>query len=259
MPDAVDRYAFLDAPLPLAFAHRGGARRGIENTMSAFAAAVDLGYRYIETDVHATADGVLVAFHDRTLHRVTGVTGRIEDLTWDRLRTVPVGTDERVPLLEDLLGTWPDLRVNIDVKAQQAVQPLIATIRRTGAIDRVCVGSFSDRRVAQLRAALGLRLCTALAPREALRLRIASWTSGAGRGRTPGVACAQVPYRLGPLPVTDRRLVRQAHGLGMQVHVWTVDEPAEIERLLDMGVDGIMTDSPETLRAILIARGAWNG
>ncbi len=227
--------------------------------MSTFASAVDLGYRYIETDVHATSDGVLVAFHDRTLHRVTGVTGRIEDVTWGRLRGVPVGTDERVPLLEDLLGTWPDLRINVDVKAAPAVEPLIATIRRTNALDRVCVGSFSDRRVAQVRAALGPRLCTALAPREAMRLRVASWAGRPGRGGTPGAACAQLPHRLGPLHVTDRRLVRQAHRLAMQVHVWTIDEPAEIERLLDMGVDGIMTDSPETLKAVLIGRGAWHG
>ncbi|MEP6696759.1 MAG: glycerophosphodiester phosphodiesterase [Pseudonocardiales bacterium] len=252
-------FGFLDAPLPLAFAHRGGASQGIENTMSTFAAAVALGYRYIETDVHATSDGALVAFHDRTLHRVTGVTGRIEELSWRQLRAVPVGTDERVPLLEDLLGTWPDLRVNIDVKARTAVPPLVEVIRRTGALDRVCVGSFSDRRLAQVRARLGPKLCTALAPREALRLRVASLARAAGSGGTPGVPCAQLPYRLGAVPVTDARLLRRAHALGMQVHVWTIDDPVVMGRLLDMGVDGIMTDSPETLRAVLTTRGSWHG
>lgn len=252
-------FAFLDAPLPLAFAHRGGARLGIENTMSTFAAAIALGYRYVETDVHATSDGVLVAFHDRTLHRVTGIAGRIEELTWARLRTVRLGSDERVPLLEDLLGTWPDLRINIDVKAGPAVEPLVTALARTAAIDRVCVGSFSDRRVAQVRAALGPRLCTALAPREAVRLWVAALTGRPGRGGTPAVPCAQLPHRLGTVPVTDRRVVRQAHSLGMQVHVWTVDQPAEMERLLDLGVDGIMTDSPETLREVLVSRRVWHG
>lgn len=252
-------HAFLDAPLPLAFAHRGGARHGVENTMSTFAAAIALGYAYVETDVHATADGVLVAFHDRTLHRVTGIKGRIEDLTWATLKALPLGTDERVPLLEDLLGTWPDLRVNIDVKANQAVEPLVRSIRRTGSIERVCIGSFSDRRVAQVRAALGPRLCTALGPREAMRLRLAALAGGDHRGGTPGVPCAQLPHLLARVPVTDRRLVQHAHRLGMQVHVWTIDEPAEMERLLDMGVDGIMTDRPETLRDVLAGRGAWHG
>lgn len=250
-------YAFLDAPLPLAFAHRGGAEHGIENTMSTFAVAVDLGYRYIETDVHATSDGVLVAFHDRTLHRVTGIKGRIEDLTWNQLQDVKVGDDERVPLLVDVLGTWPDIRVNIDAKTNQAVRPLIDVIDRTNSLGRVCVGSFSDRRVAQVRAALGPRLCTSMAPRESLRLRLASLRKGRGGG-TPGVPCAQLPYNLGPVPVTDRRLVDKAHELGMQVHVWTVDDPTDMEHLLDIGVDGIMTDRPTVLRDLLIRRGSWH-
>ncbi len=252
-------YAFLDAPLPLAFAHRGGAEHGVENTMSTFAAAVALGYRYIETDVHATSDGALVAFHDITLQRVTGVAGRIEELTWEQLSNVPVGADERVPLLADLLGTWPEIRVNIDVKADHAVQPLIEAIGNTKALDRICVGSFSDRRVRQVRAALGPRLCTALAPREAARLRLASWRGVTASGASPAAACAQLPHRFGPVRVTDSRLVRHAHTQGLQVHVWTIDEPAEMEHLLDMGVDGLMTDRPSVLRDLLIRRGAWHG
>lgn len=169
------RFSFLDAPLPLAMAHRGGAREGVENTMPAFAAAVALGYRYVETDVHATSDGQLVAFHDRSLRRLTGLTGRIGDLTWAQLSAVELPGDERVPLLEDVLAAWPQLRVNIDVKAEPAVGPLAEVIRRAGALDRVCVTSFSDRRVATLRRAMGPRLCTALGPREALRLRLASY------------------------------------------------------------------------------------
>jgi len=253
------RFAFLDAPLPLAMAHRGGAQEGVENTMPAFATAVALGYRYVETDVHATSDGQLVAFHDRSLRRLTGLTGRIEDLTWAQLSAVELPGGQRVPLLTDILGAWPRLRVNIDVKAEPAVEALAEVIRRAGALDRVCVSSFSDRRVATLRKAMGPRLCTALGPREALRLRLASYRAGAGGG-TPGVPCAQLPQRLGRLlPVTDRRLIRRAHTLGMAVHAWTVNQPADMHRLLDDGVDGIMTDCPQVLRQVLTARGQWHG
>jgi glycerophosphoryl diester phosphodiesterase len=249
-------FAFLDGAVPLAFAHRGGAAGGLENTMTAFGRAVAAGYRYLETDVHATADGVLVAFHDQRLDRVTDRRGRIRELTWSKVQQARIGGDERVPLLEDLLGAWPQARFNIDVKADAAVEPLIAAIRRTGVIDRVCVCSFSDTRLAMVRAALGPRLCTSLGPREVLRLRSASWWGRGDTGGTPGVPCVQVPVRVG-LTVVDQRFVDYAHRLGMQVHVWTIDKPSEINRLLDLGVDGIMTDRIDTLREVYSARGLW--
>jgi glycerophosphoryl diester phosphodiesterase len=135
---------------------------------------------------------------------------------------------------------------------------VVEVLRHTGAVGRVCVGSFSDARVAAVRRALGPALCTALGPREAVRLRRASRRAGDGGG-TPGVACAQLPHRLGPIRVIDRRLVERAHALGLQVHAWTIDAPAEMEELLDLGVDGIMTDSPQTLRDVLTRRGQWHG
>jgi glycerophosphoryl diester phosphodiesterase len=256
MPRTADDFPFLDSTLPLAFAHRGGAASGLENTMTAFSHAVEAGYRYVETDVHATADGMLVAFHDQTLNRVTDRTGRIAALPWSRVREAKVGGRESVPLLEDVLGAWPSLRVNIDVKADAAVEPLVEVIRRTGSIDRVCVGSFSDARLVRVRAALGPRLCSSLGPRGVLRLRSASWRGRNGAGGTPGVPCAQVPAWFG-ITVVDQRFVDHAHDLGMQVHVWTIDAPEQINRLLDLGVDGIMTDRIDTLREIYTARGLW--
>jgi len=253
---AANGFSYLDSPVPLAFAHRGGAAAGLENTMTAFARAVDAGYRYVETDVHATADGVLVAFHDQTLNRVTDRVGRIAQLPWDQVRRAKVGGTERIPLLEDLLGEWPSLRVNIDVKADSAIGPLAEVIRRTNAVDRVCVGSFSDRRTGRVRAALGPRLCSSLGPRGVLRLRRASRRGLTGAGGTAGVPCAQVPARFG-VPVVDQRFVDHAHHLGMQVHVWTIDSPKQINRLLDLGVDGIMTDRIDTLREVYVSRGLW--
>lgn len=244
---------FLDHPGPLPFAHRGGAGDWPENTMPAFEGAVALGYRYVETDVHVTSDGVLLAFHDDKLDRVTDRTGLIRELPWSEVQRARVDGLEPIPLLEDLLGTWPDLRVNIDPKHDSAVDALATTIARCGAIDRICVGSFSDARIARLRARLGPRLCTSLGPKAVARLRAASF--GLPAGRFVG-DCAQVPPGR-TVPLVDHRFVRAAHHRGMQVHVWTIDEATEMHRLLDLGVDGIMTDRPSVLRDVLVERGQW--
>lgn len=229
--------------------------------MAAFAAAVAMGFRYLETDVHATADGVLLAFHDDRLDRVTDGHGVVSELPWSTVRAARVaGTDPIVPL-DELLETWPDVRLNLDPKHDAAVMPLIAALRRHRAIDRVCVGSFSMRRVARIRRLLGPALCTSLAPPEVLAVRFAAWRlPGAGGLATRGAgACLQVPVREGIVPVIDRATVVTAHRLGLPVHVWTVDDPAEMERLLDLGVDGIMSDRPAVLRDVLERRGAWHG
>jgi glycerophosphoryl diester phosphodiesterase len=245
---------YLDHDGPIAFAHRGAHfEDGItENSTAAFARAVELGFRYVETDVHATADGVLVAFHDDVLDRTTDRTGRINDLPWSAVKEASlVEGDGGVPLLEDLLGAWPDLRVNVDAKADPAVEPLVEVIRRTRAWDRVCLAAFSDRRLDRLRRLTGGRCCSSMGPRDVARLRAASVHLPAG-----GFAadCAQVPTHQGPIPIVDRRFVDAAHARSLEVHVWTIDDRAEMERLLDLGVDGIMTDRPDVLRAVLDGR-----
>ncbi|GAB2945252.1 glycerophosphodiester phosphodiesterase [Micromonospora polyrhachis] len=249
-------FGYLDAPAPLAFAHRGGAAHGDENTTEAFARAVGLGYRYVETDVHSTADGVAVVFHDATLHRLTGEPGRIADLRWADLATVRVGGAAAVPRLDDVLGAWPQVRFNIDVKADGGVDPTVATVERVGAGDRVLLASFSDARLARMRALAGPKVATSLGMRGVARLRLASLT-GQRLRLPPSVVAAQVPVRYGRIPVTDRRFIRYAQRLGLQVHVWTIDEPAEMHDLLDLGVDGIMTDHVDVLRDVYRSRGHW--
>jgi len=244
-------HPFLEWDGPIAFAHRGGASDAPENTMPAFEHAVRLGYRYVETDVQATADGVLVAFHDDDLLRTSGRDVRISELRWSQLREVLVGGVAPVPLLEDLLGSWPQLRVNVDCKTDAAVAPLVAALRRTASLGRVLIGSFSDRRLHRLRGALGPGLATSLGPAAVAALRYAPLPLA-----PPGLA-AQVPVRYGRVTLVDGRFVRRAHRLGLQVHVWTIDDPAEMRRLLDLGVDGIMTDRPAVLRDVLLDRGEW--
>ncbi|WP_052390091.1 glycerophosphodiester phosphodiesterase [Streptomyces sp. NRRL B-24484] len=253
-------HPFLDQPGPIAFAHRGGDLGHPENSLAAFEAAVALGYRYLETDVHATADGVLVAFHDSRLDRVTDRTGAVADLPWSTVSRARIGGTEPVPLLEDLLDAFPGARFNIDVKAERAVAPLVEAVRRTDAWDRVCVGGFSDSRLAAVRAAAGPRLATSLGPREVARLRLRSLAGPLLRGSGAPFAgvCAQVPERHRGVRVVDRAFVREAHRLGLQVHVWTVDDPVRIGALLDLGADGIMADRIDVLRDVLGERGCWN-
>jgi len=250
-------YPFLDWPGPLPFAHRGGASEAPENTMPAFEHAVRMGYRYLETDVHVTADGVLVAFHDDRLDRVTDRAGEIARLPWAEVQRALVDGREPIPRFEDLLAAWPDVRINVDPKHDDAAEPLAEAILRTGAVDRVCIGAFSDRRLDRVQALVGQSLCRSMGPREVARLVAASrGLPGAGGLRSP---CAQVPVRQKGIPIVTERFVETAHRHGIQVHVWTVDDADEMRQLLDLGVDGIMTDAPAVLKQVLEERGAWVG
>jgi glycerophosphoryl diester phosphodiesterase len=262
VPDPLPaRHPYLDVEGPVAMAHRGFDRGDLENSMAAFAAAVDLGYRYLETDVHATRDGVLVAFHDDWLDRVTDGSGAIARLTWAQVRQARIGGREPIPRLEDVLGTWPDVRVNIDVKHRSAIRPLVEVLRRTGATRRVCIASFSDLRRAAVVRALGPSVATSLGvPRVSAFLaaaRTAPRSPAVLRRAGRGAVCLQVPEALGPVRVVDAATVRAAHVAGLAVHVWTVNDAADMHRLLDLGVDGIVTDRADTLRDVLVSRGQW--
>ncbi|SEL69212.1 glycerophosphoryl diester phosphodiesterase [Blastococcus sp. DSM 46786] len=255
MPAA--RFAFLDAPTPLAMTHRGGAIEHLENTMPAFEACVELGYRYLETDVQVTADGVLVAFHDPTLERVTGQSGRLDALTWAQVSEARIGGREPIVRLEDLLGAWPDVRFNLDIKAAGVLAPLVRLVRRMQVLDRICLGSFSDARIAAARRLFGPAVCTSLGPRGVAALRLSSYSPRAAGLVRISAGCAQVPLQLGGRALVDERFLAAAHARGLQVHVWTVDDPVEAEAMLDLGVDGIMTDRPAMLRGLLEKRGQW--
>jgi glycerophosphoryl diester phosphodiesterase len=245
---------FLDLASPIAFAHRGGAGHFPENSWRAFEHAIRLGYSYLETDVHATADGMLVAFHDKKLDRVTDTSGRVAALPHAAVAAARIAGTDPVPLLEDLLGAWPDARFNIDLKDTPAVRPLDGVLYRTAAWDRVCITSFSARRLRAARRALRRQVCMATSPVGigALRLGLPSAVL-ARRFAALSVRCAQVPVSVATAP-----FVRRAHAAGLQVHVWTVNDRQLMTWLLDLGVDGIMTDEAEMLRDVLTARGQWH-
>ena len=264
---------FLDHPRPIAFAHRGGAAHAPENTWPAFEHAVKLGYAYLETDARATFDGKLMAFHDRNLERVTDAEGPINMKSYREVAALRVAGAEPIPLIEDLLGAWPGVRFNIDLKDEAGIPLLPGVLRRTSAWDRVCVTSFSGARLRAVRKLLDHPVCMTTSPSAIAAVRYSigvgsPGSSGAagspGRSQEPptrllarrlsqaGAWCAQVPGR-----VATRPFVRRAHALGLDVHVWTINDRAGMTRFLDLGADGIMTDDIETLREVLIERGQW--
>jgi glycerophosphoryl diester phosphodiesterase len=238
-------------------AHRGGAIEHLENSMPAFEACVALGYRYIETDVRVTADGVLVAFHDGTLERVTDRPGRLDQMPWAEVAEARIGGRERLVRLDDLFEAWPDVRFNLDIKAAGVIAPLARLIRKLGVLDRICIGSFSDARVAAARRVLGPTVCTSLGPRGVAALRLSSYSPRAAGLVRMQAGCAQVPLQLGGRALVDERFITAAHDRGLQVHVWTVDTPEECTRMLELGVDGVMTDRPAMLKELLEQRGQW--
>lgn len=218
--------------------------------MPAFEHAVSLGFDYLETDVHLSSDGVLVAFHDADLERITGRPGSIADRTWDELRAIDLG-GASMPRLDDLLVAFPDAKFNIDPKADAAVVPLGDTISAHKAVDRIGIGAFDDARITALQERCGPGLCTSPGPMELLAY-LANPTESAFE--THG--CLQIPPSFGEFELTNE-LLQSAHDLGLQVHVWTINEEVEMRRLLDLGVDAIMTDRVALLRDVLIDRNEW--
>jgi glycerophosphoryl diester phosphodiesterase len=253
--------AFLRDAGRIAMAHRGFTSFKFPmNSMGAFHEAAKLGLRYIETDVRATRDGVAVILHDRLLPPVSDVSGAIDQLSWQQARLANLGAGEVIPTLEELLVALPDIRVNIDIKSASAVEPTVEVIERLNAHDRVLVTSFSDRRRRRALHLLSKRVASS-AGTAVIPALLAAKTP-ASRAYAWRILrdsdCVQLPPRLGRLVVITRGMVRAVHASGRQVHAWTVDDPAAMRALFDIGVDGIITNRADLLRDVLIERDEWS-
>ena len=224
------RRPYLESPFAVGFAHRGGAHEGVENSLAAFAHAVDLGFQHLETDVQVTADGVVVVLHDPTLDRTTDGHGLVAAQSWESLRRLRLRGAHQIVRLEELLATFPQCRINIDLKV--------------------------DTRIRRFRELTSHRVCTAAGPREVAQVRLAA-TLGRRVSPSIGADCLQVPVRVGRVGIVDQPFVETAHRGGLAVHVWTVDDSATMRQLLHLGVDGIMTDAPSVLAAEFARQGVW--
>jgi glycerophosphoryl diester phosphodiesterase len=247
------KYKYLDHQGVLAFAHRGGDRVAPENTMAAFQNAVGQGYRYLETDVHASKDGVVYAFHDDDLNRMVGEDMAISTLTAAEIEGLQMQGGHHIPTMAELFETFPEARFNIDAKAWPVVEPLIALINKTQTHERICIGSFSDKRIKTVRRGVG-DVCHSVGPMGAARFCLGAW------GRLPlsyAAGAVQFPVSEFGVPMVTPASVAYAHQRGLQVHVWTINDESTMHRLLDMGVDGVMTDDCALLKKVLLARNLW--
>mgnify|MGYP006086776543 CR=1 FL=1 len=248
-------FEFLKHNGPIPFAHRGGTTEYPENTLPAFENAVSLGYTYLETDVHATIDGEVIAFHDDSLDRLTNNDEKISQLTSREVSEVKIQEKFSIPKFIELLETFPKAKINIDPKTDSVVEPLIKILSATNSVERVCIGSFSDKRIQRIRQALGPRLCTSAGPSSVAKFLADRWGLFTKR---PRYQCLQVPEHSGPVKIINKNFINRAHKGDLQVHVWTIDDSSKMHELLDLGVDGIMTDQPLILKNVLIERGLWN-
>ncbi len=268
---------YFDLEHPIRFAHRGSMILYPENTWHAFDAVVgDLDYRYIETDIQITKDGVVVVFHDDTLERCTNGVGRVDEWLWEDLRhldaayyfspdpdTYPLrDRGIGVPRLDETFDRYRDTRFNVDLKVSKSEWAVAEVIKKMGREDEVLVGSFSDRRIERFRRVTKGRVATSAGPRESAAMFAASRI---GRSFSRRADAYQLPYDNSQLPYkvpgigVDQRLVDAVHAADTQLHVWTVNEAQDMVKFLDMGVDGIVTDRPDILNEVMEERARAEG
>ncbi|WP_350349921.1 glycerophosphodiester phosphodiesterase family protein [Agromyces sp. G08B096] len=246
---------YFEPASPRVLAHRGLALEAPENTLPAFEAARAVGAEYVETDVHLSRDGVAAIAHDPTLARVAGDEVPVSALTMDELRAVDLGAGAGFATLEEALDAFPTLRFNIDVKVEAAVEATVAAVRRTGSAGRVLLTSFSDRRRRRLATAVP-GVATSAGRGGVVRAVFAAplGRKGAMVRALAGAQALQVPERAGALRVVTPPLIALAHAAGAEVHVWTVNDPDDMRRLLALGVDGLVTDRADLALPLIRAR-----
>ncbi|MBT5663309.1 MAG: glycerophosphodiester phosphodiesterase [Alphaproteobacteria bacterium] len=238
----------------LAFAHRGGNEFAPENSFRAFKSAVDIGYKYLETDVHLTKDGFLIAFHDDTLDRVTDKSGLIRDLTLSEIKKAKIAGTDEIPLLSELLNSFTDCFFNIDCKVDETVQPLINLINNKDFINRVCIGSFSQKRINFIRKSLGKDVKTSMGPAEVILSKFLSYTS---LGYNFKSSYTSIPIRRYGINLLEERNIKYLKSNNQKVIAWTINDEDQMKMLINIGIDGIMTDNLTLLKKVLIEENLW--
>lgn len=231
------------------FVHRGGDEKKTENTLEAFQYSSDLGFTFMETDVQYTKDGEVVVFHDIDLKRIAGLEKKISELSLKEIKSIDLIGGGKIPTLDDLLFSFKNLRFNIDIKVDSAVEKTVDIIKSQDALNRTCLAAFSSKRLNRIRNLAGKDACTSMGQLEVSKLIMRSW--GLPFDKQPGM-CAQVPTAQWGIPVVTEGFIEEAHRQDKLVHVWTIDDPEEMRNLIKKSVDGLMTDKPSILKKVLI-------
>lgn len=232
----------------LGFVHRGGAEEATENTLEAFQFSSDMGFTFMETDIQGTKDGEVVVFHDHDLNRMAGINKKIEDLTYKEVKEIELVSGGGIPSLNELLSSFPSLRFNIDFKTANTIVEGVEIIKEHNAIRRVCLASFSSSRLKKIRELAGSDCCSSMGQLEIVYQLLKSINLP-----SPQVNgfCAQIPTSQWGVPIATKRFIDYAHKENKFVHVWTIDTELEMEKLIELGVDGLMTDRPSVLFKVM--------
>lgn len=240
-------HPYLDVPGVAISAHRGGSIEAPENTIESFEYSIELGSSYIETDVQLSSNGIPYIFHDNDLKRLFGKNIIFNSLHSDQIDELILFDKYKIPTLESTLQKFPDTLFQIDVKTDEVVLPTMEVIKKTNSTDKVCIASFSSKRLKQVHN-LYPEICLSMGPFEVMKLLLASF--GLYRKKVPG-NCLQIPIYQYGIKLVTKRFINYIHSIGLKIHVWTINDEDTMQRLIDLGVDGIITDRPKTLKDLL--------
>ena len=236
------------------FVHRGGDEVETENTIEAFKYSSDLGFVFIETDVQATKDGHVVIFHDATLKRMAGVNKSIKELTLKEINEIDLLEGGKIPLLSEALETFPDLRFNIDIKTEDALEETIQIIKKMNFLNKTCLASFSSSRLKRIKHLAGPEACISSGQMDIFKMMCQSVGI---RLKPTKSQCAQIPLKQWGVPVLTKKFIEIAKMQNKFVHVWTIDDKNQMFELIEFGVDGLMTDKPSVLKEAMIEKGLF--
>ena len=240
-------HPYLDVPGVAISAHRGGSIEAPENTIESFEYSIELGSSYIETDVQLSSNGIPYIFHDDDLKRLFGKNIIFNSLHSDEIDELILFDKYKIPTLESTLQKFPDTLFQIDVKTDEVVLPTMEVIKKTNSTDKVCIASFSSKRLKQVHK-LYPEICLSMGPFEVMKLLLSSF--GLYRNKVPG-NCLQIPIYQYGIKLVTKRFIDYIHSIGLKIHVWTINDEDTMQKLIDLGVDGIITDRPKALKDLL--------